>query len=144
MSAPLGMQVDHISGDTLDNTRSNLRVVTPRENNQNTHVRKGSMFPGVCWNSSRNKWQARIEIEGKGRHIGLFESELEAFMAYLESCKSNGFSIDFLINKFNIAQTEAPKEILHPDCMINVTKVQSLLDPWYLEQILREKGSKRE
>ena len=37
------------------------------------------------------------------------------------------------------AQTEAPKEICHPQCIVNVTKVQSLLDPWYLEQILREK-----
>ena len=35
---------------------------------------------------------------------------------------------------------EAPKEICHPDCIVNVTKVQSLLEPWYLEQILREKG----
>ena len=33
----------------------------------------------------------------------------------------------------------APKEICHPDCMINVTKVQSLLEPWYVERILREK-----
>ena len=37
---------------------------------------------------------------------------------------------------------EAPKEITHPDCIINVTKVQSLLEPWYLEQILRDGGGK--
>ena len=33
------------------------------------------------------------------------------------------------------APTESPKEILHPDCTINVAKVESLLDPWYVEQI---------
>ena len=35
---------------------------------------------------------------------------------------------------------EAPKEILHPDCIVNVTKAQSFLEPWCLERILREKG----
>ena len=37
---------------------------------------------------------------------------------------------------------EAPKEILHPDCIVNVTKVQSLLEPWYVEQILDERMGK--
>ena len=36
--------------------------------------------------------------------------------------------------------TEGTEEICHPDCIVNVTKVQSLLEPWYVEQILREKG----
>ena len=36
------------------------------------------------------------------------------------------------------AETEAVEEINHPDCIVNVTKVQSLLEPWYLEQISRE------
>jgi len=35
---------------------------------------------------------------------------------------------------------EVPKEILHPDCIVNVTKVQSFLEPWYLERILRDGG----
>ena len=34
---------------------------------------------------------------------------------------------------------EAPKEISHPDCIVNVTKVQSLLEPWYVEQVLEER-----
>ena len=38
-----------------------------------------------------------------------------------------------------LLQTEAEEEILHPDCMINVTKAQSLLDPWYLEQIFEDR-----
>ena len=39
--------------------------------------------------------------------------------------------------------TEGIEEILHPDCVINVTKVQSLLEPWYLEQILDERGVRK-
>ena len=38
-----------------------------------------------------------------------------------------------------LLQAEPEEEICHPDCMINVTKVQSLLDPWYLEQIIEER-----
>ena len=40
--------------------------------------------------------------------------------------------------------TEGPEEIVHPKHTINVTKVESLLEPWYLEQILREKGKRLE
>ena len=38
------------------------------------------------------------------------------------------------------ALTEGPKKINHLDCTVNVTKVQSLLEPWYLERILRDGG----
>jgi len=128
MSPPKGMQVDHISGDTLDNTRSNLRIVTPRENNQNYHRRKSSIFPGVCLHSPRGKWQAKIEVNGKNHHIGLYESEVEAFKAYLEACVMNGFSIEFLINKFNISLQEHREEVSQPLRGIDVAKVESLLD----------------
>jgi hypothetical protein len=38
------------------------------------------------------------------------------------------------------AVTEVEGKILHPDCIVNVTKKQSFLEPWYLERIMREKG----
>ena len=41
------------------------------------------------------------------------------------------------------ALTEAPKEILHPDCIVNVTQKQSSLDPWPLEQIIDERRGVR-
>ena len=38
------------------------------------------------------------------------------------------------------ALTEAKEEIGHPDCIINVTKDESFLKPWYVERILRDGG----
>jgi hypothetical protein len=52
MQAPLGMDVDHINHDTLDNRRSlNLRVCTRRQNLGNMRKRPGlsSQFKGVYW-----------------------------------------------------------------------------------------------
>ena len=52
-------------------------------------------------------------------------------------------ALDCLSKAWNVKkallQAEPEEEICHPDCMINVTKVQSLLDPWYVEQILEER-----
>ena len=42
-SCPAGLQVDHRNGDTLDNRRRNLEIVTPATNCQ----RRGDAHPGL-------------------------------------------------------------------------------------------------
>jgi len=45
-----GLTVDHISGDGLDNRRSNLRAATKQQQKWNTRPRAGtSRFKGVSW-----------------------------------------------------------------------------------------------
>lgn len=82
IGAKKGQIVDHINGNTLDNRSSNLRIVTPRQNQQNMHYERSSKYPGVSWYTNDKKWVARIQIEGKNKGLGYFKSEKEAFEAY--------------------------------------------------------------
>jgi hypothetical protein len=82
LTLPNGMQTDHIDGNGLNNQKSNLRLVTNRENSQNKHTKKSSRFPGVCWYKDSKKWVSRININGVKKYLGLFVSEEEAAIAY--------------------------------------------------------------
>lgn len=81
-----GLQIDHIDGNGLNNQKSNLRLVTRRQNLQNSHIKKSSAFPGVLWYKQTKKWQAKIKISGRTRHLGYFKDELEAATAYRVAC----------------------------------------------------------
>jgi hypothetical protein len=88
-----GFEIDHIDGNGLNNQKSNLRVVTRRQNGQNRHVKKTSKFPGVSWWSEKKKWRATIQVNGKWSLIGVFQSEDAAFKAYQYNVESIGQTI---------------------------------------------------
>jgi len=75
--------IDHIDGNGLNNQKSNLRIVSKRQNAQNLHIIKTSKYPGVHWHKGNLKWQAGIRINGKLNHLGIFESEKDAGDAYI-------------------------------------------------------------
>ncbi len=85
---PLGLMYDHRDGNGLNVQKENLRVVTCRQNGQNRHQQKTSRYPGVHWKKRNEKWCAQISVEGKVKHIGLFDSEYLAFSAYQEAAYS--------------------------------------------------------
>jgi len=79
-----GLYVDHANGNSLDNTRKNLRVCTQRQNLANRRVVSGtSTFKGVYFNREKRLWQAQISL-GKGRvkYLGRFSNEADAGKAY--------------------------------------------------------------
>jgi hypothetical protein len=82
--APAGAQVDHINGDTLDNRKSNLRVVGSSENQQNRHRQSTntSGYKGVSWSVSGKKWQSSITRLRKVYHLGFFDAPEDAARAY--------------------------------------------------------------
>jgi HNH endonuclease len=99
MNAPSDMRVDHIDGDGPNNQRNNLRIVTRRQNGQNKHIKKSSIFPGVYWNKDHERWASRIAIDGRDKKLGYFLSESDAFRAYADALRSIGeFLLDYEIS----------------------------------------------
>lgn len=78
---PDGMVVDHIDRDMRNNNINNLRLVTKSQNMINSN--KYEYSNGYSYYKKSNKWRARIRMDGKEKHIGLFNTEEEARQAYL-------------------------------------------------------------
>lgn len=78
MKAPIHLQVHHINGDTLDNQKLNLQFCTNKENHASTRRIKphSSKYRGVS--KFGEKWVARMMVDYKNKHLGLFETEKEA------------------------------------------------------------------
>jgi hypothetical protein len=95
--------VDHIDGNTFNNRRANLRIVTHRINSQNKHSHRNGRLLGAVFEKKLDKkynkvyeyWTARIQIKGKSKHLGCFKTEKEAHEAYVSASKA--------INDYNIA-----------------------------------------
>jgi len=61
--APQGLEVDHINGDSLDNRRSNLRVVTRAQNSQNRRGADRDSRSGIRGvRMHRSSWQASLRV----------------------------------------------------------------------------------
>jgi hypothetical protein len=83
MNCPQEMIIDHVDHDTLNNQKSNLRICTYSQNlvNRLKYIRseKSSNYKGVDYcNKSGNKWRVRVW----NKHIGYYETELEAALVY--------------------------------------------------------------
>jgi len=85
---PCGMKlvVDHIDGNKNNNSKSNLRIVSNRENGS-TCFRKNSenyssSYAGVYWNKDAKIWRSQIQIEGISKYLGGFVNEIDAHNAY--------------------------------------------------------------
>jgi len=85
-------QGDHKNRNTLDNQRSNLRVVTQEDNKRNKGMQRNntSGYTGVD-RFMGIKWRVMCNIKGKKKHIGLFSSlEDAAQVSFLFSYLHNG------------------------------------------------------
>lgn len=82
LDAPKNKIADHINGDGLDNRRANLRLATPHQNSCNTtgHRDRSGKYMGVykAW----HRYGARLHHKGKQIHIGFFDTEDEAALAW--------------------------------------------------------------
>lgn len=74
--------VDHINGVRSDNRLENLQLITQRENVSKDQKNKTSKYTGVNWHKPANKWRAKIYINGKSKHLGVFVNEYDAHLEY--------------------------------------------------------------
>ena len=51
---------------------------------------RSSALRGVSWSKGRQRWVAQIQVDGKGRHLGLFMDEEAAAKAYRQACRALG------------------------------------------------------
>lgn len=79
--------IDHINGDTSDNRIENLRNVDAKTNSENERKGrrrklKGSLL-GAHWSETWSRWKSSITCGGVNKHIGWFDTEQEAHVAYV-------------------------------------------------------------
>jgi hypothetical protein len=86
LDAPKGIMVDHKDGNTLNNCRNNLRLVTRSQNTWNSEghgeLKKSKLPKGVFWDCTKNIYKAIIGYNGKRIYIGGFHNPEDAAEAY--------------------------------------------------------------
>ena len=85
----INKQIDHVNGNKLDNTRSNLRVATNQQNsfNRGRQHNNKSGFKGVCWDDGVRKWRASIRLDGFQNYLGIYDDKESAYSAYMAAAK---------------------------------------------------------
>lgn len=84
MNCPKNKIIDHINHDRLDNRKANLRICTVSNNGMNRLKYSGftSKYKGVCWVKERSLWKSSIKHNDAYIHLGFFENEKDAGLAY--------------------------------------------------------------
>lgn len=79
-----GSVIDHIDENGLNNTRGNIRHVSPGMNRARAAHQKNNTTGsrGVYWHKAMGKWKAQIGHNGRRIHIGYFSSKRNATTAY--------------------------------------------------------------
>lgn len=75
---PGNIGIDHKDRNTLNNSIDNLRIATKQQNAFNTDACGFNKHP--C-----GKYQARIMVDGKQKHLGMWDCPLMAHLAYKEA-----------------------------------------------------------
>jgi len=87
--------VDHIDGNKLNNTPSNLREVSNKENCQSfkrVSEKSSSKYRGVSLYKPNGTWRSEITCNGESYFMGTFTCEKEAALAYNYKAQELGFN----------------------------------------------------
>ena len=78
----VNLVIDHINDNKLDNRVENLQIVTNRYNSYKTQGKYSSKYKGVYFVKATKKWRSHIVINNKTIHLGYFDNEYQAHLAY--------------------------------------------------------------
>lgn len=87
---PEGYFIEHLDGDTLNNRKRNLRIISSWQKSLKREGRNNfsSGVKGVSWHKPTGKWRARIKKDGKAVFEEYFENRHDAIEAVLEKRKA--------------------------------------------------------
>jgi hypothetical protein len=99
--------IDHIDNNPLNNSRENLRIVTPKENSRNKQKRKNtsSKYIGVYYNKKSKRWESRFRINDK---VLLASYDNEDFAGY----QYNLWCKEYKIEHANLNKIDEPKDFI--------------------------------
>lgn len=78
LNAQKGQQVDHISGDGLDNRRENIRICTAHENCANVRSKREQSGLRGIYRNKAGSWGVQIWAKGQYYGLGNFQCLNEA------------------------------------------------------------------
>jgi hypothetical protein len=84
MNAAPGVEIDHKDRDKLNCQKSNLRICTTTQNNQNGTLRKDntSGYKGVSLDRSTGHWRALMYASGNAFFAGQYKDKRHAALCY--------------------------------------------------------------
>lgn len=79
----MNILIDHKDRNPLNNMKENLRVCTASQNRQNIKIPSNNQSGviGVFWDSTQNRWLAKLSINGNQKYLGhytIFEDAVKA------------------------------------------------------------------
>lgn len=79
--------IDHINNIKNDNRWSNLREATQSENERNRPVDRDNVagLKGVTFHKLKNKYSARIAVNGEHIYLGIYDSAEEAHAVFVDA-----------------------------------------------------------
>ena len=68
--------------------------------NKKKRINTYSTYVGITYDKNKNNknWKAKVRINGKNKHIGNYNTEEEAYLAYINFVKNNNLELEFRKN----------------------------------------------
>lgn len=82
MERRLGLEIDHINRNPLDNRRSNLRYATRAQNCANRLRVDRGIYKGITYHKPTGSWVATVHINKRRKSLGYYPTPEAAALAY--------------------------------------------------------------